>query len=245
MGPFRALIGLQGLRFETMDSTRSTSNPSPVVARTVVREATETRQPVRSPRPSTPPAQTAAPAPGQAPAQKVAAKPTGYGLPCSKCRSYYPATLSACPICRSTERVSTKTPSVQSEAPKSAVAEGTLNQERERFLKEYKAKLYAAHAQINPSGQQRCSRSEEDQHAHEAATVCGACYQRLEERVDLAEAALHMDLKEATQIIYEAVWADTSDSNKTYQNAAQAILNELRKRAGINLVMGHLQSLPH
>jgi hypothetical protein len=123
--------------------------------------------------------------------------------------------------------------------------EGGLDEERERFLREYKAKLYAAHAQINPSGQQRCSRSDEDQRAHDAAAVCNDCYQHLEERVDLAEAALHMDLKEATQIIYDAVWADTSDSNKTYQNAAQALLNELRKRAGISLVMGSLQTLPH
>jgi hypothetical protein len=134
---------------------------------------------------------------------------------------------------------------VQATASKPAAADGNLNQERERFLREYKAKLYAAHAQINPSGQQRCSRTEDDQHAHEAATVCGACYQRMQERVDLAEAALHMDLKEATQIIYDAVWADTSDSNKTYQNAAQALLNEMRKRAGISVVMGPLQSLPH
>ena len=43
-----------------------------------------------------------------------------------------------------------------------------------------------------------------------------------------------MDLKEAAQIIYDAVWADPSDPNKTYQNAAGALLAELRKRAGMN-----------
>jgi len=59
------------------------------------------------------------------------------------------------------------------------------------------------------------------------------------------EAALHMDLKEATQLVYDAVWSDASDPSKTYQNAAQALLTELRKRAGISLLMGPLQPLPH
>jgi len=59
------------------------------------------------------------------------------------------------------------------------------------------------------------------------------------------EGVLHMDLKEAAQIVYDAVWVDTSDSNKTYQNAAQALLVELRKRAGISVVLGPLQPRPH
>jgi len=63
--------------------------------------------------------------------------------------------------------------------------------------------------------------------------------------MDLMEAALHMDLKEATQIVYDAVWSDPSDPGKTYQNAAQALLTELRNRAGISAVLGPLQALPH
>jgi hypothetical protein len=47
------------------------------------------------------------------------------------------------------------------------------------------------------------------------------------------EAALYMDLKEAAQIVYDAVWSDPSDPPKTYQNAAQALLTELCERAGI------------
>jgi hypothetical protein len=47
------------------------------------------------------------------------------------------------------------------------------------------------------------------------------------------EAALYMDLKEAAQIVYDAVWSDPSDPRKTYQNAAQALLTELCERAGI------------
>jgi hypothetical protein len=123
--------------------------------------------------------------------------------------------------------------------------DANLDEERERFLREYKAKLYAAHAQINPAGQQRCANAEDDDQAHEQASVCQACSDRLQQRADRVEAALHMDLREATKIIYDAVWADASDTNKTYQNAAQAILSELRKRAGIDLAMGSLQSLPH
>ena len=30
----------------------------------------------------------------------------GYGLPCAKCRAYYPSDMHACPICKSQERVS-------------------------------------------------------------------------------------------------------------------------------------------
>jgi len=47
------------------------------------------------------------------------------------------------------------------------------------------------------------------------------------------EAALHIDLKEAARIVYDAVWSDPSDPRKTYQNAAQALLTELCERSGI------------
>ena len=77
------------------------------------------------------------------------------------------------------------------------------------------------------------------------AEICQACYERLQERVDIFEAALHLDLKEAAQIIYDAVWADPSDPSKTYQNAASALLTELRKRAGMTTVLGPFQPLSH
>ena len=70
------------------------------------------------------------------------------------------------------------------------------------------------------------------------AEICTGCYERIQERLDVCEAALHLDLKEAAQIIYDAVWADPSDPTKTYQNAASALLTELRKRAGITAVRG-------
>ncbi|MFZ0806144.1 MAG: hypothetical protein WAN03_08170, partial [Candidatus Sulfotelmatobacter sp.] len=70
-------------------------------------------------------------------------------------------------------------------------------------------------------------------------------YERLQERLDICEASLHVDLKEAAQIIYDAVWADPSDPSKTYQNAASALLGELRKRAGISSLRGPFQPLQH
>ena len=41
--------------------------------------------------------------------------------------------------------------------------------------------------------------------------------------------------------MYDAVWADSSDPGKTYANAAQALLTELRKRAGVSTVLTTLQ----
>ncbi len=78
-----------------------------------------------------------------------------------------------------------------------------------------------------------------------SAEICQACYERLQERLDVFEAALHLELKEAAQIIYDAVWADPSDPSKTYQNAASALLCELRKRAGMTTVLGPFQPLAH
>lgn len=218
-----------------MDSTRSTPSGAAAAvapARTAVPVATELRPAVRS-------ARTTA-------ATTVAtARQVGYGLPCTKCRCYYPANLTACPICKTTERVSPKVAAVKVNVISDTPSEAVLDEERERFLREFKAKLYAAHTQINPAGQQRCANAEEGDQAHEQASLCKACYGRVQQRTDQVEAALHMNLQEATQIIYDAVWADASDKSKTYQNAAQALLSELRKRAGIDLVMGTLQALPH
>jgi len=182
----------------------------------------------------------------------VAPKVKGYGLPCAKCKTYYAADLDACPVCQSHVRVqpTSAAVSVSAAAPILEPSEETpdadlLEQERERFLREFKSQLYASHAQINVAESFRCSREENHPGEFEPAEVCKGCYERLQERVDLMEAALHMELKEATQIIYDAVWADTSDTGKTYENAAQALLDAIRNRAGIPAVLGPLQSLPH
>jgi hypothetical protein len=183
----------------------------------------------------------------QAPAEKIASnpKPAGYGLPCAKCKTYYLAHLSACPVCKSSERVSPIALAPGAIPVVEPQPDALLDEERERFLREFKAKLYAAHMQINPSAQLRCTFTEQRGGVHEGATVCRSCYDEVQTRLDHCEAALHMDLQEAAHVIYDAVWADTSDSDKTYLNAAQALLGALRIRAGIKTILGRHQPLAH
>src|SRR5438132_1627575 len=159
----------------------------------------------------------------------------GYGLPCSKCGTYYMADQSVCPICECPERVSPATlparTGLQNAQPPPDADE--LEEEREPFPKEFKSQPFSAHLQINTAANFRCSLEENHQDSHEPAAICRPCYDHLQERVDLMEAALHIDLKEAAQIVYDAVWSDPSDPRKTYQNAAQALLSELCERSGI------------
>jgi len=174
-----------------------------------------------------------------------AGKSAGYGLPCSKCRLYYPANLDVCPTCHSKERVSPNVvpaiPKVQS-APEPAPDNAVLEQEREAFLQEFKSQLFAAHAEV-ANAPTICSLAEHHTQGAEPAVICKPCYDRLQERVDVCEAALHIDLKEAAQIVYDAVWADPSDPSKTYTNAASALLSELRKRSGVSSLLGPFQPL--
>jgi hypothetical protein len=172
-------------------------------------------------------------------------KSSGYGMPCANCRLYYPANVDTCPACNSRERVSpsvvpaiTKTQASTEPLPDTAVVE----QEREAFLKEFKSQLFAAHAEV-ASSPVVCSLGAHHVQGAEEASICKACYDRLQERADVYEAALHIDLKDAAQIIYDAVWADPSDPSKTYTNAASALLSELRKRSGVSSLMGPFQPL--
>jgi hypothetical protein len=172
---------------------------------------------------------------------------TGYGLPCCNCGTYYSADQPVCPICKCSERVSPhacSAPAVaQPPMPSSEFDE--LDEERERFLKEFKAQLFSAHMQINATQSFRCSLDEKHREEFEPAAICKSCYERAQTRADQMEAALHMDAKEAAQIVYDAVWADPADPSKTYLNAAQALLTELRRRAGINMLLTTLQPYQH
>jgi hypothetical protein len=174
-------------------------------------------------------------------------KPSGYGLPCVKCHLYYPADMDACPICETKERVA---PVVAKLPPKAAeaVAETApdvevLEKEREEFLRQFKSQLFAAHAEVANEIPSACNLAENHPGEADKAEICKPCYERLQERVDVCEGAFHMDLKEAAQIIYDAVWADPSDPSKTYTNAANALMVELRKRAGISGLLGPFQTL--
>jgi hypothetical protein len=169
-------------------------------------------------------------------------KPVGYGLPCAHCKTYYAADLAACPVCKSPQRVSpvkplaTVAPAEQLPDPKQ------LEEERERFLRDFNATVVATPlAPESPTPAAHCTRHEKHLNSPEPASVCQGCYDELQERVDVLEAAMHMDIAEAAQIVYDAVWADTSDPSKTYQNAAHALLIELRRRSAITQVFGQLQ----
>lgn len=221
-----------------MDSTRMVqSTGGGAAVRAALKPANEVRrtsEPVRAN------PQTAPGTPGVSP------KAGGYGLPCAKCKAYYLASLSSCPICKCSDRVSPIALIPAREPVAGRAAKGdTLSAEREQYLRNFKAKLASSNPTASPDLRLRCTFAGEDEGAHRSAEVCKTCYEDMQERLDLFEAALHIDLNEAAQVIYDAVWADTSDSNKTYINAARALLAELKKRAGLKLVLGSLQPLTH
>ncbi|MGA9979250.1 MAG: hypothetical protein WBQ08_11540 [Candidatus Sulfotelmatobacter sp.] len=193
-----------------------------------------------------------------------AGKSSAYGLPCAACHLYYPADLDACPTCQSQERVapvmriaagqvpqnSTETAPPRkddvAQAGKEPKQAGTdLDQEREQFLREFKSELVAVHAEVTNAPAYTCKLEHNHSSGSQPAEICQPCHERLQGRLDVCEAALHMDLKEAAQIIYDAVWADPSDPSKTYRNAASALLSELRKRAGMNAVRGSFHPMAH
>jgi len=176
-------------------------------------------------------------------------KASGYGLPCAKCHLYYPADLDACPTCRHTQRVSPLSPKGMARASQAAVDPipdtEIVEQEREEFLRQFKSQLLEAHADLVNAEEAVCKFGEHHAGEPAPAEICQSCYERLQERLDILEATLHFDLKDAAQIVYDAVWADPSDPSKTYQNAASALLTELRKRAGLTTVLGPFQPLSH
>ncbi len=173
-----------------------------------------------------------------------AAKAVGYGLPCSNCRAYYPADMTACPICKSTQRVPSNETGVLS-ATAQSVPDVEIDDEREQYLKELKSQAFASHTQINAAASFRCVLEHQHNGTSEPAAVCHTCYGEARQLADRLEAALHIDTKEAAKIVYDAVWADTSDPNRTYYNAAAALIAELRRRAGIGLLLGANQPLAH
>lgn len=167
-----------------------------------------------------------------------AVRSIGYGMPCAKCRAYYPSDMDACPICKTKERVSLASasgrPASAATAPSASLhsdAAKLLAEERER-LRELKSQIYASQPQV-PAATFRCALDQNHDGTVEPAAVCHSCYGEMRQLVGRMETALHMEPKEAAKIVYEAVWADTSDPDKTYYNAAVALLGELRKRAGM------------
>ena len=166
----------------------------------------------------------------------------GYGLPCAKCRLYYPADLDACPGCHYRERVSPVVPALPLKPaetlPEPIPDSSAVEREREEFLRQFKSQLLEVHAELANAQGSLCVLTEQHDAEELSAEICKACYYRLQERLDACEASLHIDVKEAAQIIYDAVWSDPSDPSKTYENAATALIDELRKRAGMDSPAG-------
>ena len=109
------------------------------------------------------------------------------------------------------------------------------DEDEERFLLESKLLLCAHTDEADAGHTSLCILDENHNTQSEYASICLSCYDRLREKLARTEAALLIDLREAAQIVYEAVWADPSptEPSRTYQSAAQALLNELCQRAGI------------
>jgi hypothetical protein len=151
--------------------------------------------------------------------------------------------MTVCPICKSKERV----PSNQTQVPPAAqpAPNAEIDDEREQYLKELKSQAFASHTQINATATFRCVLEHQHNGSSEPAAVCHTCYGETKQLADRLEAALHIDTKEAAKIVYDAVWADTTDPDRTYYNAASALISELRRRAGIGLLLGSNQPLAH
>ncbi|HEY1800932.1 MAG TPA: hypothetical protein VGG46_08365 [Terriglobales bacterium] len=169
---------------------------------------------------------------------------SGYGLPCLKCRTYYDSNLTVCPVCKESKRVAVNAVSVRTLTPE-ARDSAAVEEQRRRVARELNPEAYSSVFEAPLLVGSQCTLKKNHAGDSNAAEVCQSCYTDLQNRADLMEAALHVDLKEAAQVIYEAVWADPSDPTKTYQNAAQALLTELHKRAGISAVIAPVHPMSH
>ena len=118
--------------------------------------------------------------------------------------------------------------------------EAALEEERERFLREFKSQA----PPVDVEGF-KCSLEQNHSGELEPAAVCEECYIRLQGRVDLLEAALHMDLKEATQVIYDAVWSDPLIPARPTTMQPGLFLANYASGRGVSAVLGPLQPLPH
>src|SRR2546422_4086564 len=186
-------------------------------------------------------------------------RPARFGLPCANCKAYYSSDLPACPICKCAERVPASGAKAKSAKILKKASRGVLqhalrsfinldptpacrqrrqlavhgDQDEKRFQSESTLLLCANTDEINAGASSPGLLDKNHKTQRESASVCLSSYDQLREQLARTEAALLIDLREAAQVIYEAVWADPSpmEASRTYQNAAQALLNQLRHRA--------------
>jgi hypothetical protein len=188
-------------------------------------------------------------------------RPARFGLPCANCKAYYGSDLAACPICKCAERVPAEEAEAKSpnrlKQPSPGLLRAALgsfiavdatrpckpemqlalrcDEDGERFLLESRLLLCARTDEIDAGHCSSCILDEDHNTQSEYASICLSCYERLRDKLARTEAALLIDLGEAAQIVYQAVWADPSptEPSRTYQSAAQALLKELWHRAGL------------
>jgi hypothetical protein len=176
-------------------------------------------------------------------------RPVRFGLPCASCKAYYASDLTACPMCKCAERVPAEKVETEATNISKKASAGVLcgalrppiqlalhcDEDRSRFRRWESRLLLCAHTEeINAGVTSLCILDENHNAQSEYASICLSCYERLREKLARTEAALFIDLGEAAQIVYRAVWADPSPSepSRAYQSAARALLNELCHRAG-------------
>src|ERR1700722_18468262 len=82
-------------------------------------------------------------------------KGTGYGLPCVKCKTYFTADLSACPVCKTEDLISpasvmyNNTSSRPSEPVAPERENVALKEERDRFLRKFWTKALNVNGQVD------------------------------------------------------------------------------------------------
>ena len=137
--------------------------------------------------------------PSSAPSPAGERKLSGYGLPCAKCHLYYPADIDICPTCHHPHRVSPTAPKIQPKTAQTAAATipdvAKVEHEREEFLRQFKSQLLEAQAGVGNASDSLCKIGAQHPGDPAHAEICKICYERLQERVDVCEGALHLDLK--------------------------------------------------
>jgi len=160
----------------------------------------------------------------------------GYGLPCSKCRMYYPLTWTAAPSALSPERVSPtayqrcRSPNCSAIPAKSG---RTFVDDRDRLLKELKSQIFQAHTQINAAAHIPLLHGPESRRKLGTGRRLPQLLRRASSTGRPNGSRLHIDLKRGGTVVYKAVWADSSDPARLTRTLPRAVIGTAQ--AGRNL----------
>jgi len=110
-------------------------------------------------------------------------RPSGYGLPCSKCHLYYPADLNVCPTCKHNERVSPAAPKIASRVAQAAADipdTSLVDRSAKTSLRQFKSQLQEAHAEVTNAAESVCKFEEHHSGEPTRAEICAACMNSLQ-----------------------------------------------------------------